>query len=356
MQTMPSPERPRWAPRVRQDRIRALYRSEAASRLDEELLLDLGWALWARARDVATVSEAVISGWVTCPNCGERARRLRRERIVDRAAIVSHSSCRHCGRAWGWSEMKEALMLSPRCLGCGQPLAWRYEGSELSCSACGESWEFATYRRLAHGRKRLPCPACGAPVARVRGDVEADTEEAEIDEAKCHGCGAVHSLPALRQAWREALPCPCGGRLCTRGREVVCTTCGATVPRRRISERLARRRTGPCPTCGERMSLPRDTVRCRHCGWQGPWSGFRRTWQGERLLTGAGVGACRRFTSRWPACRDAASQMILVDGLLHQLHCLGPLAPLLVEGTAQSVAALLDEIGGVRRLLQPDAP
>jgi hypothetical protein len=41
--------------------------------------------------------------------------------------------------------------------------------------------------------------------------------------------------------------------------------------------------------------------------------------------------------------------MVLVDSLLHELHCQGPLAPLLVEGSAESLAGLLDELGGVRR-------
>jgi len=68
------PERPTWAQRIRQDRVRALYRSEAAGLLDEELLMEVGWALWARARDVAHVSRAHHSGWVACPACGERAR------------------------------------------------------------------------------------------------------------------------------------------------------------------------------------------------------------------------------------------------------------------------------------------
>jgi hypothetical protein len=40
--------------------------------------------------------------------------------------------------------------------------------------------------------------------------------------------------------------------------------------------------------------------------------------------------------------------MILVDAFLHELHD-GPLAPLFIAGGKESVAALLDELGGIRR-------
>jgi len=74
----------------------------------------------------------------------------------------------------------------------------------------------------------------------------------------------------------------------------------------------------------------------------------RRSWQGQRLLTGAGVPACRRFAEEWPACRDVAQQMIRVDAFLHELHT-GPLAPLFIAARPETVLKLLDEIGGIRR-------
>jgi hypothetical protein len=45
--------------------------------------------------------------------------------------------------------------------------------------------------------------------------------------------------------------------------------------------------------------------------------------------------------------------MILVDSLLHELHDQGALGPLLVQGTRESVAELLDAIGGLSRRRQP---
>ena len=96
------------------------------------------------------------------------------------------------------------------------------------------------------------------------------------------------------------------------------------------------------------MSREPDTVNCRQCGWEGPWSAFRRSWQGQGLLTGAGQPACERFVAEWPKCPDARSQMILVDAFLHELHD-GPLAPLFIAGEKGSVAALLDELGGITR-------
>ena len=75
---------------------------------------------------------------------------------------------------------------------------------------------------------------------------------------------------------------------------------------------------------------------------------MRRTWQGRKLLTGAGVPACRRFVKEWETSRDVGTQVILVDSFLHELHT-GPLAPLFVAASPEAVLQLLDEIGGIRR-------
>lgn len=60
--------RPRWAPRVPQNKIRRLYESDAAGMLDEELLDDVAYAIWERCRDIITVTEA-HAGRVSCPSC-----------------------------------------------------------------------------------------------------------------------------------------------------------------------------------------------------------------------------------------------------------------------------------------------
>lgn len=67
---MPEPAvKIRWAPRVRPDKIRRLYRNDADGILDEDLLDEVGYGLYARCESIVRVSEAA-AGRVHCPGCG----------------------------------------------------------------------------------------------------------------------------------------------------------------------------------------------------------------------------------------------------------------------------------------------
>jgi hypothetical protein len=83
----------RWAPRVQQHLIRRLYESDARGLLDEELLNEVGWGLYARCESFIQAVEAA-HGRATCPGCGK---------------IVLHSCvpeevlrCANCGWQTTW--------------------------------------------------------------------------------------------------------------------------------------------------------------------------------------------------------------------------------------------------------------
>jgi hypothetical protein len=59
----------RWAPRVPRAAIKRLYQSDAAGRLDEELLDEVFFGFLARCRSIVTVTDAAF-GRVACPRCG----------------------------------------------------------------------------------------------------------------------------------------------------------------------------------------------------------------------------------------------------------------------------------------------
>lgn len=60
-------ERIRWAPRVRQAAIWQLYRNDAQGILDQELIDEVGTALYARCQSILLVSSAKVR----CPRCGQ---------------------------------------------------------------------------------------------------------------------------------------------------------------------------------------------------------------------------------------------------------------------------------------------
>jgi hypothetical protein len=92
---MQKPEPPvRWAPRVRPEKIRRLYQTDARGIHDEELIADVGYALYSRCRSILHVSDA-MDGRVHCPRCDTMVRRL----SDDPAEIVR---CATCGWETSW--------------------------------------------------------------------------------------------------------------------------------------------------------------------------------------------------------------------------------------------------------------
>lgn len=64
----------RWAPRVQPHKLRRLYELDAQGILDEELLDDVGYALYSRCQSILHVSSAML-GNVHCPRCDTIIRR-----------------------------------------------------------------------------------------------------------------------------------------------------------------------------------------------------------------------------------------------------------------------------------------
>ncbi len=58
-----------WSPRVKPIKIRRLYRYARLGIYDDMLLHDVGWELYARCADIATVADVYREGCVPCPQC-----------------------------------------------------------------------------------------------------------------------------------------------------------------------------------------------------------------------------------------------------------------------------------------------
>jgi hypothetical protein len=64
-----SDEKPHWAPKVSQAKVRLLYERDAQGIIDLELIDEVGWALWERCDSILIVT-AAHHGQVLCPICG----------------------------------------------------------------------------------------------------------------------------------------------------------------------------------------------------------------------------------------------------------------------------------------------
>jgi hypothetical protein len=75
----------RWASKVSQGKIRRLYTIDSHGIIDDDLIDEIGWALWDRCDSILTVTAAHY-GQVRCPSCGTLIKRQQRwstdERII----------------------------------------------------------------------------------------------------------------------------------------------------------------------------------------------------------------------------------------------------------------------------------
>ena len=84
----------RWARRVEREKVRRLYTLDAKGIADEELIDEVGYALYARCESIRTVTEA-HAGRPACARCGA----MLRHRWVKEEAIVCE-----CGWSATWGE------------------------------------------------------------------------------------------------------------------------------------------------------------------------------------------------------------------------------------------------------------
>jgi hypothetical protein len=83
-----------WASKVRQHQIRRLYENDAQGILDEDLIDEVGYALYARCESVWMVTER------RCPECKERC-----QRSEEADPILT---CPNCGWSISWKAYKRS--------------------------------------------------------------------------------------------------------------------------------------------------------------------------------------------------------------------------------------------------------
>ena len=88
---------PQWAPKVSRTLIRRLYLADASGITDDDLVNEVGWALWSRCDSILKVT-AAHNGTVECPSCSGS---IDRELDWEPEAEVH---CDDCGWTLSWRE------------------------------------------------------------------------------------------------------------------------------------------------------------------------------------------------------------------------------------------------------------
>lgn len=84
------PERIKWAPRIRPEKIKQLYESDSHGFQDDELCNDVGFRLYLRCQTILMVSRDEVS----CPRCGKTF-------VIDTSAKEAVTICPTEGCGWG---------------------------------------------------------------------------------------------------------------------------------------------------------------------------------------------------------------------------------------------------------------
>lgn len=302
----------RWASRVKLGHVSRLYDLAKIGIYDDELLLEVGWGLYARCRSILTVKRAVERGEIPCPQCGETVYRHVKHQMYLERKTASRARlrfpCPGCNRELTWYDCREALRHDPKCFVCQLPLDWHYAENKVRCSHCMREWTWKQYRESISRRKLLPCPHCGTTIRRPE---------------KIHRYIQIHD--DLKDTSHRQYECPrCRGRAVhTRGK-LQCFKCGYEQ-----SWKSYRRRA--------------EHLKCASCNYEFTWNSWRRNYRGQNLLVG-GLPDIEEFLSRWLHCKTSRGQLRQIDMLLHALHARGALGPAFLAGNMTTVAELLDRL------------
>ena len=301
--------------RVKPWRIRRLYMLDRQGICDDDLLLEVGWGLFARAQDVLVFHRA-LRGEVTCDKCRSivhrsiRSRQLQTREVEE--ARTRRFPCPSCGQSTSWPECASPLTKKPRCLRCWDTLQWHYATNTLSCARCNRAWEWNVYSKSPKRQTRLPCPHCGDIIRRPKREKSKPiqtTSEGESGELKCPRCGKLgaRSEGAFK-----------------------CAHCRYERPWRAFA----------------RMLRTKDEqLECGQCGHTFTWHTWRQEHSDANIRTG-NTAVIRSFVSRWKTSKTPQAQMIEIDNLLHAIHGRGAMAAVFIEGNQKTATELLDELAG----------
>jgi predicted RNA-binding Zn-ribbon protein involved in translation (DUF1610 family) len=140
----------RWAPRVSRTSIRRLYESDAAGRLDEELLDQVFFAFLARCRSILTVS-AAAAGRATCPRCRTVIERRAALTLAEKGETIT---CPSCGWQTTWAAYHRSYQHKQLMGGNALLVDWIVHEAHKTLVAGQREYHRPTAVNLIEGRMR----------------------------------------------------------------------------------------------------------------------------------------------------------------------------------------------------------
>jgi len=184
----------RWAPRVNPHKIRRLYETDARGIVDDELIEEVGFALYSRCQSILIATEA-HAGRVQCPRCGN---------IVphhgDRNALLQ---CEQCSWRVRWGDYHKTYQ-DKHLHGGGALFAFK-EYLEAFTKARSPRERMLTIDRLIHV---FHCELVQDPVRSVGVNLIYGKNTREVTEflnTLSYGEAGTPELKETRAAWEKKL-------------------------------------------------------------------------------------------------------------------------------------------------------
>ena len=109
----------------------------------------------------------------------------------------------------------------------------------------------------------------------------------------------------------------------------------------------------PCPSCNwviEHIPWENELLRCAQCGWECPWSVYKKTIKYKHLHAGGMKPFLEEFVREFPKAKSPSARLILIDTLIHRYHRESitgdgrPGACCLIEGKMKNIMPFLDSL------------
>ena len=184
---------PQWAPRLPQAKISRLYENDALGIYDDELINEIGYALWARCQSFLETNQAA-RGEAPCPACG---------------SIIRHSSQKEeilrCSCSWelSWGEYFKTFQ-HKQLSGAEPVIEFFVEFIERFPKAGSARERMFLIDRLLHGFHWYQVHTPTRPVAinLIEGSLN---EVVAFLESLTYGAGSTPGVQENRVEWEKNL-------------------------------------------------------------------------------------------------------------------------------------------------------
>jgi hypothetical protein len=186
---------PQWAPRLRRARLRRLYDLDAQGIVDDELIEEVAWTLYARCQSILEAT-AAVQGRVTCPRCRVV---IPRRQSAGREEVIA---CGACGWQTTWGRYHQSFQGKQLVGGTATPAFHAFAHALPAARTAREKMILIDRLMHAYHHTLTQQPTRVAAVNLIEGTM---TTVIGLLDGLTYGAQSSPELVRSRQEWRAKL-------------------------------------------------------------------------------------------------------------------------------------------------------